>query len=357
MSGLDKAASAFDSDMGNGDTSSEDVVTTTDIDSVFPHMRNREEDEIAGGDELPNPAPRTKAKAAAPVEDEDDTEDETLEEVELDEEGNPIEVDEEDDTEGEDEENDDEEETLYEVVIDGEPAQVSLKEMQSGYIRQETFHRRLNKIAEFEGGLRNEATVLLEDRQKAVSLIDDVQKTLDALVPPEPNWDELYAADPVKARKLQKDYEAMKSKRDELTEAKTKAQQDIQAQQAAEYNKWVRTEKARLAQLFPKWTTDPKVMERDVQSMAKTAKAAGFSDDEIANTHDSRMITILNKAAAYDRLMSRKAPVPVKTGGKRPANNGAGRTRTAPKGLARAQQQLQRTGKVEDAAAVFSQFV
>lgn len=369
MSGLDTAAAAFDADMGSNTGSAPSEVgndtsenAKLDISDVFPHMNTHEDDVEAGGDS--ERAPR-RAKAKQPVEDDEDEDDldaEALRQIkgedgDEDEEG-PDGVDDEDEDEEEDDD-EDEDETLYDVIVDGEPAKVTLKEMQSGYIRQETFHRRLNKINEAEVVIQREAAALLQDRIKYSNLVDQIEEDIKALVPAEPNWDELFASDPAKARSLQKEYAALQTKLDGLKASRDAAREEARQLNTREQQKFIRAEKAKLASLFPSWSDPVKGQEnmaRDVKAMARTAKSVGFHDQEIENTHDSRMIAILHKAAAYDRIMARSNPKPVKRG-KQPITTGAGRTRTAPKGLDKATTQLRRTGSVEDAAAVFQKML
>ena len=48
--------------------------------------------------------------------------------------------------------------------------------------------------------------------------------------------------------------------------------------------------------------------------MRKTAMNHGFSEDEIGTTYDERMLSILHKAAKYDKMVANK-PLPGAAGG------------------------------------------
>jgi hypothetical protein len=89
--------------------------------------------------------------------------------------------------------------------------------------------------------------------------------------------------------------------------------------------------------------------------MSRTAKAVGFTDQEINGILDSRYMEVLLKASKYDRMMANK-PKPVQNGPKalRP---GAGASRTAPKGTGKASARLARTGSVRDAADFFKTII
>lgn len=364
MSGLDGAAAAFAEDMGVSSKGSDDggsapVMTEAD---VFPHLGGHDDDAgIAGGDDEA-PKRRTRSQQPEGLDDEDDEELEIPSEDDDSDAGDEDDEGDDPDAGDEDDEDDDPsaEGEVYEVMIDGQPAQVDLKEALNGYVRSETFYRRLNKLNEFETAINGRAREVHDLQVAYVEKTKELEALIDSLVPAEPDWDKVYAENPGKARELQKNYEALSGKRAEIKANRDKAIADARAEAETNFKKWKRDQNNRLAELFPTWTDPEKGvdnMTRDTAMMAETAKAAGFTDEDIENTHDARMINILWKAARYDRIMSRKAPVPVNKG-KRPVSQGAGRTRTAPKGKARNNAtRLSRTGKLEDATAVFQDII
>lgn len=355
MSGLDKAAQAFEVDINgsaNGDNGTGGVEETIAVESMFD--REHEDDEVAGGDGEPDPV--VAKEPVADVEDED-------EDLDPDGEEDPdAEEDEDEDPEDDDEETDEKsvgfEAQEFDVIVDGKPVKVTGKEMQEGYIRTETFHQRLNKLAEAQEVMRREASVLYENRKTYVEKLDEAEAIIKSLVPEQPNWDELYEQDPKKANALRKSFEQIEAK---LVEIRTKREEAVREDtdtRSKNYQEWVQRENQRVLSANPAWSDPQKGqerMQRDLESMAQTARAAGFSDDEIRNTHDSRMISILQKAAAYDRIKSKQVK-PVKRG-KTPVSNGAGSKGTAPKGVNRAMGRLRKTGKVDDAAAVFGEII
>jgi hypothetical protein len=74
---------------------------------------------------------------------------------------------------------------------------------------------------------------------------------------------------------------------------------------------------------------------------------------------DSRMVSILLKAAKYDRITGTrpKQVVPVVKNNQKTAKPGVGSKRTAPKVNQRAMDRLSRTGSLEDAASVFTSII
>lgn len=353
---LEQAAIAFDTEIGGkqatGDRTADSDNSGQRVESLFGRLGEVDGDSPeAGGDDLP-----LKGQRRAKQEVVEDNGEEL--EVELDEEGNPIELDEEGDEEVEgkkpDEEEEDDQQPVYEVTVDGERVEVPLREALDGYIRQETFSRRLNWLNEVKQEVQKEAIQVVEQRKTYTEKLDALQKQLDMLVPAEPNWVDEYKKDPVAAEILQKQFASFKTQR-EAIDAEAKRVRDEQTNEDQQFSvEYVKAENQKILANNPGWK-DPKVMERDINRMADTAKKAGFSDEEIQNTKDSRMVMILLKAAKYDALTSKKI-VPIRVG-KKPVNPGAGSVRTAPKGAAKAQEQLRRTGSVSDAANVFTSII
>lgn len=353
MSDLDAAANAFSSAM-----TTETAVTRAPKSTPPPSeaiFRNgeldKDSDETAGGDEVVEEV----------VEEGDDTEDEGVGPIDDDEDENgPAALDEDDGDEGEEAEEELEPGELdlkqeVEVIVDKKPVKVSLDEALKGYIRQETFHQRLNKLNDVEKAVRDQAVEVIKDRERYTQMIDDLDSHLQALVV-EPDWDKLYAEDPKSARELQKRYDTFKTQRSALAAEKervTKEAAEKEAQTTAEYGS---TELRTFIGLNPQWKK-PEDMQKDLQSMQRTAASVGFSQDEIASVLDHRMLVVLQKAANYDRIMAAK-PKPAVVNGKSQLTPGAGRNKgTAPKALARAQKQLSRSGGIDDASAVFAKIL
>lgn len=361
MDTLEQAATAFDAiDSGKAPPSPEARRSATlDMGDIFGDMGSLEVDEESpargGGDDLPIKGEKS-AKSKRP---EDEDEDDDPEVIDGDEDEDGEEPDEDADDEDDAEDEDPALKGKFEVIVDGEPVQVELREALNGYIRTETFHRRLNELNEYKETLAVNATQLYEDRKKAVELISDLQKLTDQLIPKEPDWDEEYKRDPAAARRLQKQYDDIKKVKAGLDAEKgniNKAQTKESEEQFVEYR---RGENIKLLRAYPHWQ-DPKdgveKMKKDLTMMHKSLSDVGFTDDEIKTIYDSRMVKVAMKAARYDRLMAKNIKA-VPEGNNKPPNSGGGRNRTAPKGNRIARDALRKTGSVEAAASVFTDII
>jgi len=236
------------------------------------------------------------------------------------------------------------------VNVDGQAAEVSLHEALNGYVRAETFHRRLNQVGQVAQEVEKERAALAEGRQYYANMIPALLQQLHSLQPQEPDWDKLYAEDAVGAAQLERQWRTYREKMGQLQVEHQRVQEEQEREQQRRMAIYEDTERRKLVQAVPEWT-DPKRWERDRRSMVRTALAAGYSEKELGELKDARATMILAKAAKYDQLMANK-PKPVKRqGALRPgaiSQRGA-----APNGIARAEKRLQRTGSVRDAARAF----
>ena len=245
----------------------------------------------------------------------------------------------------------------YEVTVDGQKREVSLNEALNGYIRQATFHQRMGQLQETTRAIEDDYNRLQQGwatwNQARLNYEEDVANML----PKEPNWDEEFAKDPYSAHAKQKVFSVIYGNLQRSQQ--TRAWREQQAAEEADR----RTQKYAVSG-FEKFVMDHiKVMpdeptlRKNIQSMRRTAAAAGFSELEVATVYDPRMLDILWKASKYDR-MTAAAPRAVVTGKGRTLAPGA----ATPLGNARrtgfddAQRQLAKSGKIDDAAVVFRYF-
>lgn len=374
MPGLDEAADVFTRSIGGGGANKQDdEPSTMMVEDLFP-TRDKEQDVSAGGDDLPDEdaAPERPRRARRQVAETDDEPEDPEEKLLYGEDPpNPKEGEEEDDEEEDDdpdEEEDDEPVAIdpdleVDIIVDGKPEKVTIKEALEGYTRTETFHKRLNDLNEVKKVMRTEAGTLLEHRKQAVGMLNELEADIQALMPPEPDWDKLFAESPANARALQKGYEDLQGRIDKVRNARKEQQSRIAAEEQTNVKTYAADEMEKFTGLQEnrRWQSNPELMKKDLAAMVRTARSVGFTDAEISGTLDSRMLATLLRASKYDRISANKPKPRVETGKKttRPGTgNGAPNTqRTVQRGLGRAQQRLQKTGSLEAAGDVFAQII
>lgn len=266
--------------------------------------------------------------------------------------GEPEEGEPEDD-ESEPEEGDEDEGPEYEVIVDGEPKKVKLREALDGYIRTETFHQRMNKVAEAAQVVQQEGTKAGQLRDFWLSQNRALEQELNALIPKEPDWDAEFQRDPQGANNLRKQFEALKNKLGEIRQQRQAVEQQQQQEQQQNVARFAATEREKFITRHKLATKE--AVDREIASMRKTAMTEGFSEDEIAQVYDSRMLSVLLKAAKYDRMVANKPKAIIPGKGKTLVPGSvSGKVRQAGReGTDAAQRKLAASGSLEDAADFF----
>jgi len=244
----------------------------------------------------------------------------------------------------------------YEVNVDGQTVQVSLPEALKGYIREQTFHQRMSQVDQARQSVQQEAQNAAQMREAYQQKLELADRLLAELTPPEPNWDREYEIDPRRAHEHQKAYSEVYGKRAqlqrEMQENQLRATQeyDARARDYAinEFSEFVRESNIR----------DKPTLDQTLQKMRDYGMKEGFSESELATTYDRRMLRVLRKAALYDESMANRPKAVPTSVGKTLIPGSATPIGNAPRrhidGL---QKQLAKTGRLDDAALVFRQFI
>jgi hypothetical protein len=244
----------------------------------------------------------------------------------------------------------------YKIQVDGEEREVSLNEALRGYQREETFNHRMRQMVEVAKTIDERGAQANHTREAYIQLCERQEQEFAALIPKEPDWDQLYRQDPAAARQLEQNYKAVYGTLNQIRQRRAQAQQEAYNDNAQRTAAYARAE-------FDKFRARNKLanqteVDNAIGAMRRTAASHGFSEDEIGTTYDERMLSVLLKASKYDKMVANK-PFPVQ-----PERGGALQPGSAPRvgnGAARsmndAQKRLAATGRVDDAAAVMAQFL
>jgi hypothetical protein len=244
----------------------------------------------------------------------------------------------------------------YEIVVDGQTMEVSLPEALKGYIREQTFRSRLNKVAEARQAVEREAQGVVQLRDAYVQRLQYLQRVLGELTPPQPDWDREFQMNPQAAHEKQKAYAQIFGRMQWAADA---MQQEANAR-AQEYDQSV--QKYALDQ-FTQYVQDAnirdeKALQSEMSLMRSYGKMRGFGEGELATVYDKRMLLVLRDAALYHQSTANR-PKPVAPGkGKALIPGVATPTGTSTRRhIDDAQRQLAQTGRLDDAAALFQRLI
>ena len=315
---------------------------------------------------------KPETEESAPTEDveesTEETQDEPLEEDVLEEEAEEEESEEESEEEESDEDEQEEVEEVYSVKVDGEEMEVSLDELIKGYSRQSDYTRKTqelaserNQMAELQQQWANEISQAQAERQQYISALGQViQNQMAGLEQYATiNWEQLREEDPI----------AFVTKKEEFRDAQERVRQ-AQAQQYQEQQKQeaeiekvrklaVQEEYKRLVEAVPEWGDSDK-RGKIASEISSYAVEQGFTQEELKDLIDHRSLIVLMKAQKYDALQ--KSDVKAKKVKNKPKVVRSGKGSNKKQDTARAKRiasmkRLKQSGKPEDAASLFEDFV
>jgi hypothetical protein len=253
-------------------------------------------------------------------------------------------------SEEEEEPEEQEQPQTFTVKVDGKEVSVTLDELQKGYSRTQDYTRKTQQIAEVRKQVEQETQAVRAEREQYAQLLGALQAQLQSSEP-QVDLDRLYHEDPIEwvrqkevMRERQEKFAAIQSEQQRL------AQVSQYEQQRAMEAQFASQQEALLAAL-PEWK-DPKKAKAEKALVIESAKAAGFSDEDLKSVYDHRLVLLLRKAALFDQMVSKRQGIkPVVNNGPRTAKPGAaGRVSTTTEST-RAKQRLAKTGRIDDAAS------
>ena len=238
----------------------------------------------------------------------------------------------------------------FTVKVDGKEVSVTLDELQKGYSRTQDYTRKTQQIAEVRKQVEQETHAVRAEREQYAQLLGALQTQLQSSEP-QIDLERLYHEDPIEWVRQK---EVMRERQEKLGAIQSEQQRLYQVsqyeQQRAMEAQLASQQEALLAAL-PDWK-DPKKAKAEKALVIESAKAAGFTDEDLKSVYDHRLVLLLRKAALFDQMVSKRQGIkPVVNNGPRPAKPGAaGRVSTTTEGM-RAKQRLAKTGRIDDATS------
>jgi len=253
-------------------------------------------------------------------------------------------------SEDEEEQKEEDQPQTFTVKVDGKDVTVTLEELQKGYSRTQDYTRKTQQIAEVRKQVEAETQAVRAERAQYAQLLGALQAQLQA-TEPQVDLDRLYQEDPIEWVRQK---EVLRERQERAMAIQAEQQRLSQLQQAEQQRateEYLLQQKDALLSALPEWK-DPKKAKAEKALVVESAKAAGFTEDDLKNVYDHRLVLLLRKAGLYDQMMSKRQGIkPVVSNGPRPAKPGAaGRVSTTTEAT-RAKQRLAKTGRIDDAAS------
>lgn len=250
-----------------------------------------------------------------------------------------------------DAESDQQPEPLYTVKINGKEEQVSLKEALAGYQRQQDYTRAKQAFHEERNQFSQELESAKQERAVYAQLLPALTQRMQETLPRAPDIS-LIDTDPAAYLRQKEKYEQAMGDLQAAKAEQYRLEQENQVEQQRKLQAFVAENAAKLPELIPEWK-DKKVYDRDRVKVQDYLRGRGFSDDEIAQAYDARLVAIAADGMRWRELQKSKprptAPPLEKALKPTPAPTNPQRTMRNREAFD-ARKRLSTSGRVEDAA-------
>ena len=243
-------------------------------------------------------------------------------------------------------------EKTYRVRVGDDEVDLTLNELQSGYMRQSDYTRKTQQVAEGRKRAEAELHALSAERQSYADQLAAVEAALQQSEPSQEFWDNLDAKDPLEYVRQREAYRDRKDAMAQVQAEKERVHQEQMVTLQAQAQERLKQEGQRLLQAIPEWR-DPDTAQKEKTAVYTYAQRhLGYTADELQAAGDHRAINALRKAYLYDELMKQK-PAAAKKAKKAPKMVKGGQpTSKRQISAKRKRQQLQNIGKQKGVKAM-----
>lgn len=237
-------------------------------------------------------------------------------------------------------------EPTYKVKINGEEVEVTLDELQKGYMMGRDYTQKTMSLAEQRKTV--EAKIAEID-----SSLDDAKEIINL---------ELEWFDSEEAKELRQYDPDAYLKRFESIKGKAAKFEKLKATREAELTELVKERVAKeqelLRQKVPEWL-DHATVEREYPKIAETMKSLGFEQSDLENISDHRLLVMARKAMLYDQITSQDISGKKVKSAPKSATPGSQKssTETTDRKLKEMREKLRKKGDMQSAAAAIKSLV
>jgi hypothetical protein len=305
-------------------------------------------------------APKEDTQEEAVIEEVEESvepEDDDFEEVEELVDEDDLEYDDEEDGEEETEVEELEEQPVYRVTVDGNEIEVTQDELLNGYSRQQDYTRKTQELANQRKTIEQQAQELQQRDAIYAQLLPKMEAQLKGELVNEPDWNSLYDDDPIAYVREKQIWDEKKEKLTAVSAEQQRLQQEAYAQQQQQIAYIVQDGQQRILQIIPEWKN------AEIASKEKSAirdygiNVLGYSAQEMDAIYDYRALLGLRNAWLNSKTVEATKKKPTQKAPARVARPGSTSRKKSLAPAQRAKQVLAKTGKVQDAAKVFEQFL
>jgi hypothetical protein len=248
------------------------------------------------------------------------------------------------------------------VLVDGKPVELTkaqIAEAHKSGLRQADYTQKTQELAEKRKAAETETAKAREERQQYAQNLSRNQALLEASLQEQQktDWHALRESDPVEFLKQWHLFTERQAALQQTHQQQEALQAQARAEQEQSFKAHIADQRDQLLAKIPEWKDEAK-QKAGVAEIKSYLQKQGLNEAEINGVTDHRAIVMTRKAMLYDQMIA-KASVAAKKVAAAPqrVERSAGGESNALDKRTAAFQRLQKTGRPEDAAGLFAQFL
>jgi hypothetical protein len=240
---------------------------------------------------------------------------------------------------------------LYTVKVDGKEVDVTLGELQAGYLKDSDYRRKTSEVAEQRRAIETQVQAIQQERQQYAQALGQMQTEAEQQLNEykQIDWNRLREDDPMlfmqrrdEQRELEKGVEDGHKQQQHLA-------YQAQNYRVQQFSHNLETGKEKLLSVMPDWD------DATSKSVREYGLGEGFTNEELSTLTDHRSMIMLRKAMMYDKIQrSQPARKKVRADTPKYVKSGVAKSKGDVSARKRSDKnkQLRKSGSVDDAASM-----
>lgn len=248
------------------------------------------------------------------------------------------------------------------IQVDGKEVTLSKAELADYYkngLRQSDYTKKTMEAAEQRKAAEAEIAQARQERQTYATNLQKMAAQLEGALQEQQqtNWQQLLDSDPVEYLKQQHLFQQRQAAYQQNLQQQQQLAQIAQAEYANAQAQFIQAQQQELLAKLPDWKDQAKAS-AEKAALTKYLLDQGFDKTAVGNITDHKAVILGRKAMLYDAMMAKAnaAAKKVAAAPQRVVKPGVSENRGFD-GRSSAMQRLTKSGSVNDAAAVFAQFI
>ena len=252
-----------------------------------------------------------------------------------------------------------EEEQTVTIKIDGKDVEVPITELKNGYQRQADYTRKTMEVAEQRKAADADLSNIAAERMELQASLAKAQAVLESSLETQKNidWENLIRNDPNEYLLQKHLFDQRQADLRQNLQDQSQISQKISQDQQQNYQNYLAKQQDELLAKLPSWK-NPEVAKAEKLAIREYLLTNGFDQKQVDTVADAKAVQLALKAMKYDEMIS-KASVATKQVQKLPTKvekPSAGERPPSDK-FKGDLNRLSKSGKIDDAVRVFSNFI